>query len=239
MCLRFGLKKNGAVSRNGNAPAVKPPPAPAVVAAPAPGPTGVGFVDFSDDLDVDLDDEDDDDLIDEDDLLGDDELNRPIPQRKSLGLTNPQSRLCVSKLTQSLAPECRPQPGKKRRACADCTCGLAERLAKQDATRRAKADKQLNVLKLKVDDMSELDFTVQGKTGSCGSCSLGDAFRCEGTSIALAAPSFLLFALPISPASSDSGMAPLTKLTIGCPYIGLPAFKPGEEVKLLSNIAQF
>ncbi|KAI7786837.1 fe-s cluster assembly protein dre2 [Diaporthe eres] len=136
---------------------------------------GVGF-DFGDDFD------DDDELIDEDELMTEEDLNRPV----------------------QMPPECKPQPGKKRRACKDCTCGLAERIEAQDKARRAKADKDLSTLKLKSEDLNELDFTVQGKTGSCGSCSLGDAFRC-----------------------SD------------CPYIGLPPFKPGEEVTILNNVAQF
>jgi anamorsin len=84
--------------------AAAPAPAPAVQSALAP--TGVGFVvDFSDDLDLDAED-DDDALIDEDTLLTEEDLRRPIPQ----------------------PPECQPQPGKKRRACKDCTCGLAERM---------------------------------------------------------------------------------------------------------------
>ncbi|KAK3942284.1 cytokine-induced anti-apoptosis inhibitor 1, Fe-S biogenesis-domain-containing protein [Diplogelasinospora grovesii] len=201
--LRFGLKKkqpatttNGTTNGHSSAgPAVQsvtvplangskqtlgmvPPTGSNTVAVPAPA--GVGFIDFSDDLDLDAED-DDEDLIDEDTLLTEEDLNRPIP----------------------IPPECQPAPGKKRKACADCTCGLAKRLEEQDKARREKADKDLNTLKLKSEDLTELDFTVQGKTGSCGSCALGDAFRC-----------------------SD------------CPYIGLPPFKPGEEVTILNNVAQ-
>ena len=84
--------------------------------------------------------------------------------------------------------ECRPAPGKKRKACKGCTCGLKE-VENQD---QAKADQTRVVL-----DGSELDFTVRGKVSSCGNCTLGDAFRCEG-----------------------------------CPYVGMPAFKPGERIAL-------
>ena len=100
-----------------------------------------------------------------------------------------------------IAPECRPKPGKRRRACKDCTCGLSQRIEAEDRAKRSEADAQL--AKLQVDDLAEVDFTVQGKVGSCGNCALGDAFRCDG-----------------------------------CPYIGLPAFKPGEEVKLVDNEVQ-
>ncbi|KAH0544677.1 hypothetical protein FGG08_001182 [Glutinoglossum americanum] len=138
-------------------------------------PAGVGFVGFGDDF------EDDDGLIDEDTLLDEEDMARPIVQ----------------------PPECRPKPGKRRRACKDCTCGLKERLETEDASRRSAADSALGALKLEANDLAEVDFTVQGKVGSCGNCSLGDAFRCDG-----------------------------------CPYIGLPAFKPGEEVRLLNNDVQ-
>ncbi|KAI0134593.1 Fe-S cluster assembly protein dre2 [Xylariales sp. AK1849] len=148
------------------------------MAPPVAKPAGVGFVDFSDDF-GNLDD--DDDLIDEDTLLTEEDLNRPL----------------------AIPAECVPKVGKRRRACKDCTCGLAEKIAAEDAAARADADSKLKSLKLGADDLNEMDFTIQGKVGSCGNCSLGDAFRCDG-----------------------------------CPYIGMPAFKPGEEVRLLNNDIQ-
>ncbi|KAI1502612.1 Fe-S cluster assembly protein dre2 [Biscogniauxia marginata] len=145
---------------------------------PAARPAGVGFVDFSDDFGIP---EDDDELIDEDTLLTEEDLNKPL----------------------TIPAECVPKVGKRRRACKDCTCGLAERIAAEDAAKRKDADTKLQALKLGADDLNEVDFTVKGKVGSCGNCSLGDAFRCDG-----------------------------------CPYIGLPAFKPGEEVRLLNDEVQ-
>ncbi|KAI1140594.1 Fe-S cluster assembly protein dre2 [Hypoxylon sp. FL0543] len=145
-----------------------------------PAPAGVGFVDFSDDFGIPEYDGDDE-LIDEDTLLTEEDLNKPL----------------------AVPAECVPKLGKRRRACKDCTCGLAQKLEAEDAARRKQADTQLQALKLDSNDLNEVDFTIKGKVGSCGNCSLGDAFRCDG-----------------------------------CPYIGLPAFKPGEEVRLLNDVPQ-
>ncbi|RMY63915.1 hypothetical protein D0863_10185 [Hortaea werneckii] len=152
----------------------------AVQAAPA----GVGFDDgTTNDDDDDMEIPDDEELqqagqIDPDTMLTEEDRQKPI-----------------------IIPEaCKPTT-KRRRACKDCTCGLAEKLNAEDKAKRANADE--NLAKLSANDLTEVDFTVQGKVGSCGNCALGDAFRCDG-----------------------------------CPYIGLPAFKPGEEVRLVNNDVQ-
>ena len=61
----------------------------------------------------------------------------------------------------------------KRKACKNCTCGRAEE-------EEAAID---NVVSLDLmddieEDVIEVDPTPK-KTGGCGSCALGDAFRCS------------------------------------------------------------
>jgi len=171
-------------------------------------PAGVGFVDMSDDFDMNYEDEDDEmeipsneeleraERIDPDSLLTEEDRKKPLNIRMYTGETLSRAHM----LTLLPAEACKPNT-KRRRACKDCTCGLAQRIEAEDKAKRADAD--ANLAKLNASDLNEVDFTVQGKVGSCGNCALGDAFRCDG-----------------------------------CPYIGLPAFKPGEEVRLVNNDVQ-
>uniref|UniRef100_A0A6B2E4Z9 Anamorsin homolog n=1 Tax=Phlebotomus kandelakii TaxID=1109342 RepID=A0A6B2E4Z9_9DIPT len=99
------------------------------------------------------DDDEDEEVINEDDLL--DESDKQKPDEASL-------RVCGTT--------------GKRKACKDCSCGLAEELNGQQKN------------------------TADAPKSSCGSCYLGDAFRCAS-----------------------------------CPYLGMPAFKPGEKIQISSD----
>lgn len=114
--------------------------------------------------------------------------------------------------------------GRKKKACKSCTCGLRELEEEEEAARL----NGMSIVKLDEDDQdlpsgsatsggppgqkTEITETVvdengntrvvkriqvdtKGATSSCGSCFLGDAFRCSS-----------------------------------CPYLGMPAFQPGEQV---------
>lgn len=142
-------------------------------------------------------DEDDDGLLSENDLIAD---------SQNLGLDVVVPKKCEL-----------PSGKKRRKACKDCTCGLKELEEQENLNTRSLQDTILGKMaqlatleaikieerlkksqvKFTEEDLTEIDFTVEGKTGGCGSCALGDAFRCDG-----------------------------------CPYLGLPPFKPGEVVTL-------
>lgn len=102
--------------------------------------------------------DDDVDIIDSDALLDEEDLKKPDPA--SLRATGCNTGT------------------EKKRACKNCTCGLAEELEEKAVAQKPK---------------------VQAKS-ACGNCYLGDAFRCAG-----------------------------------CPYMGMPAFKPGEKILLDQN----
>lgn len=135
----------------------------------------------------------DDELIDENDLIDSRKLGDVVVPKK-----------------------CELPSGKRRKkACKDCTCGLKEleeqeelqahslqetmlgKMAQLATLEAMKIEERLKTIKFTEDDLTEIDFTVEGKTGGCGSCALGDAFRCDG-----------------------------------CPYLGLPPFKPGQAITL-------
>ena len=84
----------------------------------------------------------DDAMVDEDDLLA-----------------RETERVVVTK--PKIASDCGPgAPGAKRKACKNCTCGLAEEMS--------------------AEERGVVAATTSVSKSACGNCSLGDAFRCAG-----------------------------------------------------------
>ncbi|KAL1439731.1 hypothetical protein MTO96_009595 [Rhipicephalus appendiculatus] len=83
----------------------------------------------------------DEDLVDPDQLITEEDFKKPDPS--DLKGKSPPMTTCGGE--------------KKRRACKNCTCGLAEELDREAAAKAA---------------------ATQQPKSSCGNCYLGDAFRC-------------------------------------------------------------
>ncbi|KAI9030407.1 cytokine-induced anti-apoptosis inhibitor 1, Fe-S biogenesis-domain-containing protein [Hyaloraphidium curvatum] len=79
----------------------------------------------------------------------------------------------------------------KRKACKNCVCGRAEEEAAEAA-----------VVTISSDEATGAVIGAKEVKSSCGSCYLGDAFRCST-----------------------------------CPYLGMPAFEPGQKVELTGIFA--
>jgi hypothetical protein len=100
----------------------------------------------------------DDDLIDEDELMDDEIVVKPRGDVNGCGDDGPAE-------------------GGKKRACKNCSCGLADEEAKAEQEGQPLPEKK----------------------SACGSCYKGDAFRCAS-----------------------------------CPFLGKPAFEPGQEKLVLA-----
>jgi hypothetical protein len=121
-------------------------------------------------------------------------------------------------------PTCEPAAAdgapRRKKACKGCTCGLAELEAEEAAQRRVvlldgKVDGQaIEVDQAEKERLLAAVLAAPKATSSCGSCFLGDAFRCASCPYLGMLPASCLICLFLT----------------SC--VGLPAFKPGEKVEI-------
>lgn len=90
---------------------------------------------------------------------------------------------------------------RRKKACKNCSCGLAELEAEEAKLSKVVLLDDDNAVEVGAGDVAKSLIAAAKAapkaTSSCGSCFLGDAFRCAS-----------------------------------CPYLGLPAFNPGEKVEI-------
>ncbi|KAF8803815.1 Fe-S cluster assembly protein DRE2 [Phlegmacium glaucopus] len=110
-------------------------------------------------------------------------------------------------------PTCEPMNAgapRRKKACKGCSCGLAELEEEERRTGKVVLLDGSQDGEARAVEKSEKERLIQAAksapkaTSSCGSCFLGDAFRCAS-----------------------------------CPYLGLPAFKPGEKVEIDFSMDDF
>ncbi|KAF8760044.1 Anamorsin -like protein [Rhizoctonia solani] len=123
-------------------------------------------------------------------------LNAP-----STNTIDPDSLLTAADKARPV-PTCEPPTAngpRRKRACKGCTCGLAE-VEAAEAVVMLDGMVDGNARAVSGDEKAKLIAAAKAApkaTSSCGSCFLGDAFRCAS-----------------------------------CPYLGLPAFQPGQKVEI-------
>jgi len=126
-------------------------------------------------------------------------LSPSTPPIDSESLLTPEDR-------ERPVPTCEPfnaGASRRKKACKNCSCGLAELEAEElKQSSIVVLDGSENGIAMAVPQSEKERLLSAAKTApkatsSCGSCFLGDAFRCAS-----------------------------------CPYLGLPAFRPGEKVEI-------
>lgn len=124
-------------------------------------------------------------------------------------------------------PTCEPMNAgapRRKKACKNCTCGLAELEAEEAAQGKvvvldgAEGGDAVEVDASEKDRLIAAAKTAPKATSSCGNCFLGDAFRCSSCPYL----------------GKRSFKACIYGHHFSCTYavIGLPAFKPGEKVEI-------
>ncbi len=117
-------------------------------------------------------------------------------------------------------PAVRGAPRRKK-ACKNCTCGLAELEAEELAQSKvvlldgAPDGKAFEVSQSEKDRLLAAAAAAPKATSSCGNCYLGDAFRCSSC-----------------PYRGSSSLTCVGIYSDICACEGLPAFKPGEKVEI-------